>query len=88
MPGRSVINIFDGGVGVAQPGVSEPVGEPPVVALGVFAVEQHGEPIGMRQRLGVGVVAEFTEGAGHAVQFEMAELVEGRMVEHGGPQWK
>ena len=74
--------------GVAQPGVSEPAGEPPVVAFGVFAVEQQGKPVGVCQRLGVGVVAQLAEGAGHAVQFEMPELVEGRMVEHGGPQWK
>jgi hypothetical protein len=47
--GGTVIDVFDRRL-VAQPGVAQPCPQPPIIALGGFAIEQEGEPFGMRQR--------------------------------------
>jgi hypothetical protein len=78
-----IIDVFDGGVGVAKPGVPEPVCEAAVVAFGLFAVEQEGQPFGVCQFVGLGIIAEFDEGAGHAVELELLELVKCGVLEHG-----
>ena len=46
-----------------------------------LAVEQQAEPLGMVSSP-AGVAPQFGEGAGHAVQLECSELVEGGMVQH------
>ena len=45
--------------------------------LGLFAVEQQGEPLCVIQFAGLGVITQFVERAGHAEQLELLELVEG-----------
>ena len=85
--GTAVIDIFDCGFGVTQPGVPESVGQAAVIALGLFAVEQQGQPLRMIEFAGAGVVAQIGESAGHAVQFELFELVESGMLQHKSPPY-
>ena len=80
--GSPVIDILDTGLWMAQAGVAEPVGQSPVVAFGFLAVEQQGQPLAMVEFAGLGIVVELGESAGHAVQLEMPELVEGGMLQH------
>ena len=73
---------------VAQPGMAQPGGELAVGSLGGFAVEQQGEPLGVAEAVGALVVLQFAEGAGHAGQAELDELIDGGMGEQGlSPQW-
>ena len=81
-PGGTVVDILDCGVGMAQASVAEPVGQTAVVTLGFLSVEQQSQPLGMIEFAGLGVVTQFGEGAGHAVQLEMLELIEGGMLQH------
>ena len=55
VPGRSVIDILDCGVGMAQAGVAEPVGQTAVVPFGFLSVEQQSQPLDMIQFAGLGV---------------------------------
>ena len=55
VPGRSVIDILDCGVGMAQAGVAEPVGQTAVVPFGFLSVEQQSQPLGMIEFAGLRV---------------------------------
>ena len=61
---------------MAQAGVAEPVCQSSVIAFGFLSVEQQSQPLGMIEFASLGVVSQFGEGARHAVQLEMLELVE------------
>ena len=85
--GRTIVDILDGGA-LAQAGMTEPGGEPAVGALGGLAVEQQGEPFGVAETGGAGIVLQLAEGAGHAGQAEADELIDCGMGEQDlSPQW-
>jgi hypothetical protein len=68
--------------------MTQPGDELPVGSLGGLAIEQQGEPLGVAEAFGAGIVLQFAEGAGHAGQAELDELVDGGMGEQGlSPQW-
>src|SRR4051812_698107 len=76
--GGAIIDVFDGGL-MAQPGKAQPGPQPSLVALGDFAVEQESEPFGVRQR-GTGRVGfQLGEGARHAGEAQLMELLDGGM---------
>ena len=76
--GGAVIDVLDGGL-MAQPGIAQPGPQPSLVALGDFAVEQQAEPFGVRQRGAGRVRLQLGEGAGHAGEAELVQLIEGGM---------
>jgi len=66
----------------------QPGGELAVGSVGGLALEQQGEPLGVVEAGGAGIVLQFGEGAGHAGQAELDELIDGGMGEQGlSPQW-
>ena len=66
--------------------MAQPGGELAVGAFGGLAVEQQGEPFGVAEAFGALVVLQLGEGAGHAGEAELDELIDGGMCEQG-PQW-
>lgn len=74
--GAAVVDVLDGGA-LAQAGLPQPGGQPAIGALGGLAIEQQGEPLGMAQANRRRVVLEFCEGAGHASQAQVGELLGG-----------
>ena len=73
---------------MAQPGIAQSRPEPTVLSVGQLAVEQKAEPFGVIEFGAARVASEFLEGARHAGEAELAQLVEGGMGQHGGsPQW-
>lgn len=68
--------------------MAQPGGELAVGALGGFAIEQQGEPLGVAERCGALVVLQLGEGAGHAGEAELDELIDGGMGQQRlSPQW-
>jgi hypothetical protein len=61
----------------------QPGAEAPGVAIGELAVDQQGEPVGVGEIVDAVLGLQLGEGRGHAVQPERAQLVEGRVGEHG-----
>jgi hypothetical protein len=85
--GSAIINIFDGRL-VAQPGITQPRPQSPLVTIGGFSIEQQGKPFGMREIGALRIGLQLGEGARHAGEPELVHLVEGRMGEHTEtPQW-
>ena len=86
--GRAEVDILDAGL-VAQarrPGTGL---EPLLPAQRHLPFEQQRQPLGMLERLGLGLGLELLEGLGHAVQAEVGEQVERRVNQHDrAPQWK
>jgi hypothetical protein len=74
---------------VTQPGGAQSGLEAPGVATGGFAVEQHGQPFGVRQITCLLLRLQLDEGLRHAVELERSELIESGMCEHqsSSPQW-
>ena len=67
----------------AQPGDEASVG-----AFSGFSVEQQREPLGVVQPGGRGIVLQLGEGAGHAGQAKLDELIDSGMCEQDlSPQW-
>ena len=63
-------------------------GELPVGAPGGLAIEQRGKPLGVAEAGGALVVLQLGEGAGHAGEAELDELIDGGMGEQDlSPQW-
>src|SRR5438309_2997672 len=60
--GGTVIDVFDRRL-VAQPGVAQPCPQPPIVALGGFAIEQEGKPFGMSEIGALWIGLQLGEGA-------------------------
>ena len=84
---RTPVDILDGGA-LAQLGMAQPGGELPVGALGSLALEQQGEPLGVAEAGGALVVLQLGEGAGHAGEAELDELIDGGMGQQDlSPQW-
>ncbi len=84
----AIVDVLDGGA-LAQPGDGAgPRGELPVGALGGLAVEQQGEATRRGPGRRRSVVLQLAEGAGHAGEAELDELIDGGMGEQGlSPQW-
>ena len=59
-------------------------------AISGLAVEQQGQPFGVRQIAGLLLRFELDESLDHTIELERSELVEGGMGEHrsSSPQWK
>ena len=84
---RAVVDILDGGA-VAQPGISQPRLEPAVLTIGDLAVEQQAKPFGMIEFCTAAVGGQFLEGARHAGEAELTQLIEGGMGQQRcSPQW-
>ena len=77
------VDILDAGLGEAQPGQPEAVGEPPVGACCGFAVEHEGEPFLAVEFGCLALFGHVAPGFGHALEAEGMHLVEGRMCQHG-----
>jgi hypothetical protein len=59
-------------------------------SIGYLAVEQQGQPFGVRE-IARGILRyELEEGLGHTIELQGFELIKARMCEHGlrSPQWK
>jgi len=84
---RTIVDVLDDGA-LTQPCMTQPGGEPPVGAFSGFSVEQQREPLGVAQPGGRGIVLQLGEGAGHAGQAKLDELIDGGMCEQDlSPQW-
>ena len=84
---RAPVDILDGGA-LTELGMTQPGGELAVGALGGLAVEQQGEPLGVAEAGGALVALQLGEGAGHAGEAELDELIDGGMCEQDlSPQW-
>lgn len=81
-PRRSIINILDDGLDVAQPGGAQANVKTPGAAVGDLAVEQHGQPLGMCQLGRLCLLLELDESIGHAIELQRSELIECRMCQH------
>jgi len=88
--GVRVVDVFDRGLAVTQPGGAQSGVEAPGIAIGGLAVEQERQPFGVREIADLLLRFELDEGLRHAVELERSELVEGGMGEHrsSSPQWK
>ncbi len=73
----SIIDILDRRL-VAEPRISEPGCQFPVMSIGHLAIEQQREPIRMRERGGVAGCENLAKGLGHAEQPKRIELIEVR----------
>ena len=80
--GGTVVDVLDRRL-VAQPGKAQPGPQTTFVALGGLAVEQQGEPLGMRQLGALRVRLQFGEGTRHAGEPELVQLVDRRMGQQG-----
>src|ERR1700730_18161592 len=79
--GGAIMDVFDRRL-VAQPGIAQSCPQPPVVAFRDFAIEQEGEPFGMREIGALRIGLQLGEGARHAGEPELVHLVEGWMGQH------
>ena len=79
---RLIIDVLDAG-GMAQPGDPGAGFELLLSAQRQFVFEQQPEPFGVIETAGFGLVFEFLEPLGQAVETERVELVERGMGEHG-----
>jgi hypothetical protein len=82
--GSAIINVFDRSL-VAQPGITQPRSQPPLITITGFSVEQQAKPFGVREIGALGIGLQLGEGARHASEAELVHLVEGRMGQHTGP---
>src|SRR5579864_5473436 len=69
----AIVNIFDACL-LAQFGVAKSRCKPFVLTPRQFAVEQESQPLALVQT--IGLVADFSEGLGHAVEAEGIKLIE------------
>ena len=76
------VDVFDTGVGEAQPGVAQPVGEAFVGPCRDFPVEHEAEPFIAIESLARVLSGESLPGVGHACQAKRGHLVEGGMCQH------
>ena len=80
----AVIDVFDNGM-LAQPGKAQACPQSPVIALGCLPIEQQAEPFGVRQLGALRICLQFGEGAGHAGEPDLVELVDCRMGQQATP---
>jgi hypothetical protein len=78
------VALIDNGV-LAQPGIAQPCPRSPVIALGGFTIEQQAEPFGVRQLGALRISLQLGEGAGHAGEPELVQLVDCRMGQQATP---
>src|SRR5215813_4468609 len=76
----SVIDVFDAGL-LTQSGVAQSRGQPLVATMGEFAIEQEAEPVGVAECASLTGGFEFDKGLSHSRKPELAQLVEGWMVQ-------
>src|SRR5258706_3335550 len=79
---RSVVDVLDGRLAVAQLGAAQPDLKAPGVANGQLAIEQQREPFGVCELGGLGLALQLDEGISHAVELQRPELVDGWMGQH------
>ncbi|MOA56626.1 hypothetical protein D3C78_1806480 [compost metagenome] len=75
---------------MAQSGLAQAAAQALVFALGQLAVDQQAEALLEAQAVDVGGLQLLAQGLEHAVQVQGLELVQGRVVQHGGSprdQW-
>jgi hypothetical protein len=78
----SVVDVFDGGL-MAQPCVSQSRHEASITSMTDLAIEQEGEPFGMREAGGFVGRFDLGERLGHSGKAELMQAVEGWMGEQG-----
>jgi hypothetical protein len=79
--GSAVIYIFWCGL-MAQLGVAQARTKPLILPIDELSIQEQGEPVGMAQAAGGGVIDHGAERLGHAVQTKGVELIQCGMVEH------
>src|SRR5262249_30839622 len=79
---RTVVDVLDRGLAVAQARRTQPNLRAIGGAIGDLAVEQECEPFGVGQIPGGILLLELDEGVGHTIELQRSELVEGGMSEH------
>src|SRR5262245_41542594 len=85
---RSIVDVLDTGLGVAQARCAQTDLQALGVAIGHLAVDEQAEPLGVCEILGSVLLLQLDEGIGHAVELECSELVKGGMCQHrSSPQW-
>ena len=77
------VDVLDAGLWVLQPGGLHQAFKTARVAPSQFAFDDHAEPVLERQAGASGQCGLFLEGAGHAVEFQVPELREGLLHQHG-----
>lgn len=82
LPWAAIVDVFNGGTGVTQPGSPELGFEAFGRTIGGLAIEQQGEPFGVTEIVGALLALQFDKGLGHAVQLERFELIDGGMIKH------
>lgn len=80
---RGEVDVLDAGVGKAQPGNGETVGQTLVGTHGDFTIEHQAKPLVAAEIVGVALVGQVLVGGGHSAKTESLHLVEGWMCQHG-----
>src|SRR3984893_19142487 len=79
---RSIIDILDCRLAVAQLSAAQAAFESFAVAMGHFTIKQQPQPFGVRKLSSLGLVLQFNEDLGHAIEIQCLELVKGGMGQH------
>jgi hypothetical protein len=74
-----MVDVLDRGLAVTQPSGAQSVGKRQVPAISGLAVEQKGQPFGVRQIAGLLLRFELDEGLEHTIKLERSELIESGM---------
>lgn len=77
------VDIFDTGIGKAQPRRLQPVGEAAVGTNRDFTIEHQSEPFLTGKIAAIVLHGDVAPGGSHSRQAKRLHLVEGRMVQHG-----
>src|SRR5215472_16000100 len=87
---RSIVDVLDGRLAVAQHGAAQPTFKAFGVAMGHLAIKQQRQPFNMREGGSLSLVLQFDEGLDHTIEPQCLELVKGGMGQHQlySPQWK
>jgi hypothetical protein len=81
-PGRSEVEVLDGGVEM-ETGLAEEALKTPVGPFTLFAFQEEDETVVEVEVLDIGQALLFLESRGHARKAELVEEVEGGLAEHG-----
>jgi hypothetical protein len=77
------VEVFDGGRGEPEPGLTKQASPAPILAVGAFSIEEQSEAVLEGQRLDIRDAALFFESFGHAGETEFLKLGKGLFDEHG-----
>src|ERR1700739_2709469 len=81
-PRRSVIDIFDDGLAVAELCAAQSDLKALGVTIGRLAIEEQRQPFSVCEIGSLRLALQLDEGIGHAIEPQSPELIEARMCEH------